>query len=76
MEQLAHLTGGAYYHDSRDMLKQLQGALADGREYYMLAYAPKNGKRDGRYRTITVETAGKKLNVRAKPGYWAPGEAQ
>ena len=76
MEQLAHSTGGVYYHDSRDMLKQFQGALADGREYYMLAYAPKNGARDGRYRTIAVDTAGKKLNVRAKPGYWAPGEAQ
>jgi len=38
MEQAARATGGIYFHDSNDMLKQLRSVLADGREYYLLAY--------------------------------------
>ncbi len=71
MEQLARSTGGVYSHDSNDMLKQFRAALADGREYYVLSYVPKNKTLDGKFRGISVETTGGKLNVRAKPGYWA-----
>jgi VWFA-related protein len=76
MEQLARATGGVYYHESADMLKQLRSALADGREYYVLAYVSKNSAQDGKFRSITVETSDKKLNIRAKSGYWAAGGAQ
>ncbi len=71
MEQLAQTTGGIYFHDSKDMLKQFRSAIADGREYYVLAYVPKNSTRDGKFRSIAVETNDKKLNIRAKSGYWA-----
>lgn len=76
MQQLARATGGVFFHDSSDMLKQFRSALADGREYYVLAYVPKNSARDGKFRSITVETTDKKLSVRAKSGYWAAGAAQ
>jgi VWFA-related protein len=76
MEQLARATGGVYFHDRGDMLKQFRSALADGREYYMLAYAPKNSARDGKFRSITIETIDKKLSIRTKSGYWAAGAAQ
>ena len=76
MKEAAQATGGVYFHDGGDMLKQFRGALADGREYYVLAYAPKNTAHDGKFRTITVETSDKKLSVRAKPGYWPEGAAQ
>jgi VWFA-related protein len=76
MEQLARSTGGVYFHSTGDLLKEFRNALADGREYYVLAYVPKNGARDGKFRAITVETANKNLTLRAKPGYWAPGAAQ
>ncbi len=76
MEEIAKATGGVYFRSSGDLLKQLHGALADGREYYMLAYVSKNGARDGKFRSITVETVDKKLTLRAKPGYWAPDVAQ
>jgi VWFA-related protein len=75
MEQLARSTGGVYFHGG-DMLKQFRGALTDGREYYVLAYVPKNSAHDGTFRSITVETSNKKLSVRAKSGYWAAGAAQ
>ena len=71
MEQLARATGGVYFHDSGKMLNQLRTALADGRQYYVLSYVPKNSARDGQFRSITVEATGKNLNVRAKSGYWA-----
>ena len=76
MEQLTRSTGGVYFAAGGDLLKQLRGALAEGRQYYVLAYVPKNGARDGKFRTITVETTDKKLSLRAKPGYWADGAAQ
>jgi VWFA-related protein len=71
MEQLAQATGGVYFHDSNDMLKQFRSVLADGREYYLLAYVPKDGTQDGKFRKISVDVTGKKLHVRAKSGYWA-----
>ena len=40
------------------------------------AYVPKNAARDGKFRTIMVETSEKNLTIRAKSGYWAPGVAQ
>jgi VWFA-related protein len=71
MEQLAQATGGIHFRAGGDLLKQLRAALADGREYYLLGYAPKNAERDGKFRAIRVEVANKNLTVRAKPGYWA-----
>lgn len=76
MAELARATGGVYYHSSGDLSKEFRSALAEGREYYVLAYVSKNPAHDGKFRTITVEAADKKLTIRAKPGYWAPGEAQ
>jgi VWFA-related protein len=71
MEQLARVTGGVYFHDSQDLLKHLRAALSDGRQYYVLSYAPKNSAHDGKFRNITVEIKDTKLSVRAKSGYWA-----
>jgi VWFA-related protein len=76
MEQLARTTGGIYFRDGSDMLKQFRSALAEGREYYVIAYRPKNSAQDGKFRGITVETSDKKLSLRAKSGYWAAGAAQ
>jgi VWFA-related protein len=76
MEQLARSTGGLYFHGGSDMLKQFRAALAEGREYYVLAYVSKNGAQDSKFRRISVETTNKTLNIRAKSGYWAAGAAQ
>jgi len=76
MEQMARESGGVYFHDANDILKGFRGALAEGREYYVLAYVPKNGAQDGKFRRITVETSDRRLSLRAKSGYWAAGPAQ
>jgi VWFA-related protein len=71
LSQLAQTTGGEFLHGSNDTLKQFQSILADGREYYMLAYVPKNSAQDGAFRSIAVQVkGGKNLQVRAKAGYW------
>ncbi len=71
MNELAQATGGVFYHDSNDLLKGLRQSFADGRDYYVLAYAPTNAAADGKFREIKVQVNGKNLVVRAKRGYWA-----
>lgn len=69
---LARETGGLFFENNNDLFKGIQRAFADGREYYLLAYIPKNKSEDGRFRHIAVEVNNKKLRVNAKAGYWAP----
>ena len=38
---------------------------------YVLSYAPTNDKRDGSWRTLTVEVPGKDVRLRARQGYRA-----
>jgi VWFA-related protein len=73
MAQLARETGGLFFQNSNDLPKGITRALTDTREYYVLAYVPKNEAPDGKYRKIKVEVnGGDKLRVNAKAGYWAP----
>ncbi len=76
MQQLAHETGGIYFHEGENILKGLRNALADGREFYVLGYVSKNAVSDGKFRRITVETTAKNVEVRTKTGYWATVSAQ
>ena len=72
LSQLAHETGGLFFENSNDLAKGISRAIADTREYYLLAYVSKNETFDGKYRRITVEVSDpKKLHVSAKVGYWA-----
>jgi VWFA-related protein len=71
MAQLAAATGGVYFHDSNDMLKNFRTSIADGREYYVLSYTPKTKAADGKFRKIYVELHDRNLSARAKDGYWA-----
>lgn len=73
MTELAVATGGVFYHNSNDLLKGLRQAFADGREYYLLAYASTHKTPDGKFREIRVDVKAKGATVRAKRGYWAPG---
>ena len=57
-------TGGVFYRNSNDLLKELRQSFADGREYYVLAYAPA-AVADGKFREIRVEVDNPKLVVRA-----------
>jgi VWFA-related protein len=69
--QLAHETGGTFFENNNDLLKGIQHAFDDSREYYLLAYSPSNKAADGTFRKIAVEVKGRKVLVNAKAGYWA-----
>jgi VWFA-related protein len=70
--ELAAATGGVFYRNSNDLFKGLRQSFADGREYYLLAYAPAASAADGKFREIKVQVRAPNLVVRAKRGYWAP----
>lgn len=69
--ELAAATGGVFFHNSNDLFKGLRQSLAEGREYYLLAYVPTNPAADGKFREIKVQVKGGSVLVRAKRGYWA-----
>lgn len=73
LSQLASATGGLFFEGNNDLLQLYRNALADGRDYYVLAYTSTNTAADGKYRRIVVKVNGKAHGVRAKQGYWAEG---
>ena len=70
--EIAAATGATAFRNNNNMLTGLQRALADGRQYYMLAYVSTNAAVDGKFRAISVRVRDGKLPVQAKRGYWAP----
>lgn len=71
LSEFAAATGGTSYQNSNDLLAGIRRAVAEGRDYYTLGYIPLNTAMDGRFRKLTVEIRGRRLNTRAKRGYWA-----
>ncbi len=75
LERFAETTGGRLFtpfklQDVADAFTEIQDEL---RSQYALSYQPKGLVRDGRYRTIDIDSVSKKnLKVRARKGYYAP----
>jgi VWFA-related protein len=75
MHALAADTGGFLVDNSNDLHAGLKRTLEDTDSYYVLAYEPTNTKRDGAYRRIEVRLPNQRnLKVRARTGYFAPGD--
>jgi VWFA-related protein len=75
--EIAAATGGTAFHDNNNLLRGLQRAFADGRDYYTIAYVSANPNFDGTFRAITVQVRDRNAVVNAKRGYWAaPAAAQ
>jgi VWFA-related protein len=73
LDRVAGVSGGrAFYTDRIDELDGVFSEIGeDLASQYLLAYAPELSPRDGSWRTIRVEVAGKKHAVRARQGYRA-----
>jgi len=76
LKRLAEQTGGRAFFpfkadetaaDFREIARELRGQ-------YSLAYVSTNRAHDGTFRNITIEPLQKGLQVRARPGYFAPSE--
>jgi VWFA-related protein len=65
-------TGGFAAVDHNDFASAYARIVKDNSTYYLLAYYPPTGKREGQYHTIDVRVARPGLTVRARKGYASP----
>lgn len=79
LEEISKASGGlAYFPENVDDVHNIcQQVAHDIRNQYILAYYPTNTKRDGTFRTVTVEVVPPRgrgrLVARTRNGYYAPG---
>lgn len=76
LRDMASQTDGQVVLDTNDVSSAMQKVFADVGSYYLLGYYSTNQKLDGRFRRIRVEVKRKDIDVRARPGYLAPTEAE
>jgi VWFA-related protein len=72
---LAENTDGRAILNTNTFDDDLQRVLQDTGAYYLLGYYSTNTKLDGKYRRLTVRVKRPGAEVRARPGYLAPTEA-
>jgi hypothetical protein len=74
MTDIARETGGQPFYGTNDLKAALSRSMADGSNYYTIAYTPQNRDWNGKYRKIEVKCAkgGTKLTYRR--GYYALSE--
>ncbi|HZI18793.1 MAG TPA: VWA domain-containing protein [Pyrinomonadaceae bacterium] len=74
LETLAGATGGRLYRPADfSALDAVYREIADElRRQYALYYTPADGTRDGRFRRVRVEVAGRPYRVSTRAGYFAP----
>ena len=76
LDTLARATGGRSYYPARP--GQLSGVYrqiaADLKAQYMLAYSSTHRVPDGKWRTIRLTVKDPEMEVRARTGYYAPGQ--
>jgi Ca-activated chloride channel family protein len=73
LAQMADQTGGRVFipRSFRDLGPIYERILAELRAQYVLGYVSDDASRDGRFRRLKVEVAGKGLRVRHRAGYYA-----
>jgi VWFA-related protein len=70
LHEVAEATGGIT-DSSANMATSFQRAVISSENYYLLYYAPKNYKADGKFRNIKVKVKGKNYRVTHRAGYIA-----
>jgi VWFA-related protein len=76
LRTLAANTDGYAILNTNAIDKALERVVQDTGAYYLLGYYSTNTKLDGRFRRLTVRVKRKDVDVRARPGYLAPSEAE
>jgi VWFA-related protein len=75
-DSVADDSGGFTVRNTNDLAGGIQRIARETQAYYLLGYTPSNTARDGKFRKIQVKLVnGKGLEVRARKGYYAPGDA-
>jgi VWFA-related protein len=75
---LAEGTGGFSVRNTNEFGKGMGRISDESRVYYLLGYYPKDTKRDGKFRKLSVSVNRHDVTVRARRGYYAtePGQAR
>ena len=76
LRMMADQTDGHAVLDVGNISQAMQKIFADVGSYYLLSYYSTNPRLDGRFRRIRVEVKRPDTDVRARPGYLAPTEAE
>jgi|GEM_PF-778371 len=74
LDQLAHETGGIFFHNNNDLGAGLRQIVNSQSFYYVLTYATPSPKADGRYHKVKLELSRPGLQVTYRKGYFAPKE--
>jgi VWFA-related protein len=74
-ELVASETGGFTVRNTNDLAGGIARIARESRSYYVASFIPAGMVRDGRYHKIEVKVRGKGLVIRARRGYYAPGDA-
>jgi len=76
LRMMAEQTDGRAVLDTNNIAGAMQKIFVDVGSYYLASYYSSNPKLDGRFRRIRVEVKRENVEVRARPGYLAPTEAE
>ncbi|HYE89141.1 MAG TPA: VWA domain-containing protein [Vicinamibacterales bacterium] len=76
LRSMASQTDGEAVLNASDVTRAARKIFADVGSYYLLGYYSTNPKLDGRFRRIRVEVKRPEVEIRARPGYLAPTEAE
>jgi VWFA-related protein len=76
LRELAENTDGVAVLNTSNIDGALNRMLADIGTYYLLGYYSTNTRLDGKFRKLTVRVKRPDVQVRARPGYLAPTEAE
>jgi VWFA-related protein len=71
LRSLAENTDGRAIVNQNDLGKGLQQLLTDSATYYLLGYNSSAAPQDGKFHKIDVRVKRPRVQVRARPGYWA-----
>jgi VWFA-related protein len=72
LERLARKSGGrAFFADIEKLDQVFANILEELSNQYLLGFVPADARRDGRWRTLSVELPGKDYRIRARQGYRA-----
>jgi len=77
LAQVAEETGGEFFHNDNDLNAGMRKATTLAEVYYVLAFAPKNLKLDGRFHSLKVTLGEQRpgVTLQARRGYFAPKKA-
>jgi hypothetical protein len=73
MEDLAHSTGGDWFHANNDLADGFRRLAAAPEFIYVLAFTPENLKSDGKFHKLQIALREPKgLTLQTRKGYYAP----